>query len=152
MAFTYVPGTADDRTDVREMIGDTDTLDQLLQDATIDRVLTQQPVKTLAASACCYFIAARFGRRVSKAVGTAKIELQQQFDHFMTLAKELKAAGPGNLPGATPTIVGAISGLSKSARLDILDDEDFRPPGIQSHQDDMPGNVRHNHDDDENRW
>lgn len=95
--WTYNPTLADPTDEVRFLVGDTDTNDQLLQNEEIDRLLALFPPATgklayLAAAAACDAIAMKFGRAVDRNLGSLSTQNSQKFDHYVQLAKTLREA------------------------------------------------------------
>lgn len=96
MTWTYTSAPETDRKDeVRVLVGDTDTTDQLIDDEMIDYALVQFVPDTgkpawLAAAHICDTIAGKFGRRAQRSIGPLSISAQQQFDHYKDLAQQYR--------------------------------------------------------------
>lgn len=92
MAWTYTGDPAhSDRDRVRFLIGDTDTNDQLLNDAEIDWILTEAGDSIYqAAHDACHTIASKFARlATSKSVGDLSLSYQDRAQAFYALADRL---------------------------------------------------------------
>lgn len=98
MTWTYTSDPAGDTTDeVRFLVGDTDTTDQLVQNEEIEYALSAYPKPTgkpayLAAAAVADGIAAKFARRADRSLGSLSIQAKQQRDHYVELAQTLRQA------------------------------------------------------------
>lgn len=92
MAWTYTGDPAhSDRDRVRFLIGDTDTNDQLLNDAEIDWIFTEAGESFYqAAHDACHAIASKFARMAtSKSVGDLSLSYQDRSQSFYALADRL---------------------------------------------------------------
>lgn len=114
MTWTYAAADiASSRKDeVRFLVGDTDTLDPMVQDEEIDLVLTHFPPRTgkpawLAAAHTCDAIAGRFGRQAQRAAGPLSISAQQRYEHYVQLAASLRQMYSTN----GQTSVGGFAGI-----------------------------------------
>lgn len=125
MTFTYDPRllATNTTTQVRMMIGDTDSSDPLFQDEEIAYALTQRPTALGAAADCCRSLAAKFSRQVDSAIGDLRASFSQKYDHFLALSYQLdaKATEQG---GGTP-YAGGISEIDKENQ---QEDTDRVPP------------------------
>lgn len=108
MTWTY-SGDPDSsvRDAVRFLVGDTDSTEQLLQDAEIDWVVTQSgpspatgDVVYEAAHRCCHAIAGKFSREADKQIGDLRVSLSQRAKAYQSLAGDMKALALrlGNTP------------------------------------------------------
>lgn len=117
MTWTYDGDPNGDRKDqVRLLVGDTDTEDQLVQDEEIEFVLTQYvPVDGkpawLAGAHTADMIAARFARKADRSVGPLSISAKQQRDHYRELAADLRMLHATNGLG-NPGTLGAVKPAS----------------------------------------
>lgn len=106
MAWTYSgdPATSD-RDKVRFLIGDTDSTDQLLQDAEIAYVITEAGGSIYqAAHDAAYAVASKFSRMAtSKSVGDLSLSYSDRAKAFFDLANELLELGARREP-PTPWI------------------------------------------------
>ena len=92
MAWSYDPNLSTKKDEVRLIIGDTDTNDQLLQDEEIEYFLEQtQNSVTQASIKAIMAIIAKLSRKVDKSVGEAKLSLSQQIEHYRKLLDDLKS-------------------------------------------------------------
>ena len=88
MAFTYGGDPSNSNLEtVRFLIGDTDTIDQLLQDAEITYLLTIESKLYDAAATACETIAAKFARKADTSNGTLSEKASQR-----SLAYERRAS------------------------------------------------------------
>jgi hypothetical protein len=95
MSWTYTGKPADvPRDAVRFLIGDTDHADQLLYDAEISYLLTEEGGNVKAAAAkACYAIAGKFARKATqKSVGDLSISYAQRQQQYIELAEKLEAS------------------------------------------------------------
>lgn len=117
MAWTY--NIATDVGKVRFLCGDTDTNDQLLQDAEIEFLLTESSNRYRAAAAACRAIAARLYNALTldPADGGVSYNAKERADGFLELAKGLdqKAATSGGASGYG-VFAGGISRADKESR------------------------------------
>lgn len=93
MAFTYSGDPQSSAKDeVRFLVGDTDTRDQLLQDAEISYLLSKYNNAPLnSAIRACEIIAAKFSRLCDEAVGQVRLSLSQKYKHYIDLRDALTA-------------------------------------------------------------
>lgn len=129
MAWTYVPNFALQRDRVRSLIGDTDTTDQLISDEEIALYGTggqfAQANDYMAAASLVDAIASKFARRVSMSAGGTSVQLQQQFEHYQTLAKTLRSQSR-TLTG----VAGYTGGISIADKQTQSDDTDSVVPAF----------------------
>lgn len=106
MGWTYsnAPATVA-RDEVRLLVGDTDSTDQLVSDEEITWALAQGPT-LLAASRIAEAIAGRYSRRSDKAVGQLSVSASQRAKAYLELAKRLQLRA--NLAAGSP-YAGGIS-------------------------------------------
>ena len=96
MAWTYSFDLANDPTDeVHFLVGDTDVNDPLVQNEEIDYLLTLFPKQTglpawLAAAAAAEAISGRFARKMDTTIGSLHKAAQQQYEHYVALAAQLR--------------------------------------------------------------
>lgn len=97
MTWTYSGNpSSSDRDEVRFLLGDTDTSDQLISDEELDYLLTVHPDDGAgysnyeAAAAAARQIAARFTRQIDKSVGSLSISYGSRAQQFRDLADMLK--------------------------------------------------------------
>lgn len=118
MAWTYGGDPADNERDaVRHLIGDTDADDPQLQDAEINWQLAERGNVYLAASSCCLTLAAKFARKVDRAVGRLSASFSQRVTHYQDLAAKYRREG-GRVGVTKPYVGGAKVGDVESARED----------------------------------
>lgn len=126
MAWTYGAAPATDPIDeVHFLVGDTDAAEPLLQNEEVTALLGLYPKPAgkpayLAAAAGADAIAAQFARRAQRSVGPLAISAQQQWEHYVALAQQLRTAyatgGLGVIPSASLRIVPAGPVLSGGGR------------------------------------
>ena len=96
-------------TEVRMMVQDIDTTDQLVQDEEINLLLSYFPPTTgkpawAAAAAVCDTIVFRFAQDVQNSVGPIAESSQQRYEHYLALAQNLRVLsvtnGKGIIPGS----------------------------------------------------
>ena len=89
MTWTYTDPATSTRDELRFMVGDTDTDDQLLSDEEIAYLLVAWINVPVAASKAASAIAARFSRLADKSVGELRISLSQKVASYRQLAVDL---------------------------------------------------------------
>jgi len=140
MAFTYGGDPANSsREAVRFWAGDTDTTDQLLNDAEIDYILTLESQIFLAAALACESIASKFSRKADTENGTLKVWASQRASTYMSKAKDLRRRA------AVQSEVYA-GGRTKTNKNNLDTDTNDTQPGFKVGQDDNPGT------DVESKW
>lgn len=75
---------------VRFEIGDTDSTDPLMQDEEITYAIGAETSTASAAAKCCEGIARKFARLADTTLGPSKVAASQRFEHYQTLAKQLR--------------------------------------------------------------
>lgn len=95
MAWTYGDPAEERKDEVRFLVGDTDTTVKMVQDEEIEMILGQYPPATgrpawLAAAATCDAIAGKFGRKMQQGLGPLSASNQQQFEHYVQLAQQMR--------------------------------------------------------------
>jgi hypothetical protein len=101
MAWTYSGDPADSTRDaVRFLVGDTDTTDQLLNDAEVAFCIAESGGSIYqSAHDCCYSIASKFSRlATSKTVGDLSLSYADRAQAFFALANELLELGARREP------------------------------------------------------
>lgn len=139
MTWTYTQNPMTVPVDeVHFLVGDTDTLDRLVQDEEIAYYLALYPKPAgkpayLAAAAVCDAIASQFARKADKSVGPLQISASQQYDHYVALAQQLRTAfatkGAGVIPSSTLRIHTGIPVLGGGGRT-VLGTQTTRSGGI----------------------
>ena len=89
MTWTYTDPATSTRDEVRFMVGDTDTDDQLLTDLEIAYLLAAWINVTVTASKAASAIAAKFSRLADKSIGDLRISLSQKVASYRQLAVDL---------------------------------------------------------------
>jgi hypothetical protein len=125
--FTYYPTklATTPLYQVRLIIGDVVATDPQMQDEEINWFLTMRSSVWGAAAECCATLAAKFGRSVDQAVGTAKISFSQMAKAYTGKAAffNAKAAMMGSgLPYA--------GGLSAADMINALNNDDRVAPSF----------------------
>lgn len=90
MTFSYDENIGDDVSEVRLILGDTDSTDVLLQDEEIDFFLTDEGSVEGAAARGAEAIAAKFSRRADVSIGDYSEKLNQVADHYFKLAEKIR--------------------------------------------------------------
>ena len=118
MSWTYGGDPlANTRDELRFLVGDTDTSNQLLNDAEIAYANAQFPGNVkLAAAYAAKAIAAIFSRRADKQVGDLRITYSQQMKQYLDLAKKFEAEG--SRAGARPYAGGITVSDKQAVNLD----------------------------------
>lgn len=92
MTWTYGGDpTANNRDEVRFLVGDTDTGDQLITDEEIAYAVAEAHTNRGAAALIARAVAAKFARRADKSVGDLRISYSQQHKHYLELAGRLES-------------------------------------------------------------
>ena len=120
MSWTYSGNPADSPRDaVRFYVGDTDTTDQLLQDAEIAFVLAQSADPLAAAARCARALASKFSSLVDEKFETIDNKFSQRATAFHALAgrldRDVKRYGGLGTPLAGGISIAAVD----AARLDL---------------------------------
>ena len=134
--------SANDRDQVRFLVGDTDTADQQVTDAEIAFALTQHANERLAAALIARAIAAKYARRADKSVGDLSISYSQLQEHYAALATDLESRG-GLLAG-----IPYAGGISKDDAETVEDDTDRVEPMFTIGMHDHPEGVTNNAEDE----
>lgn len=107
MAFTFNPDLSTPRDQVRQRIGDTDSTDVELQDATIDAYLTMMANSVLnVAYRCATDLMAKYARQVEVTVDHQTTRANQAFEAYKTLADAILLDIRQAAAGATETYPG----------------------------------------------
>lgn len=112
MSWSYDSSLSTARDHVRFLIQDTDTNDQLVSNEEISTTLTENGSnKYRAAAALCRSIALLVGRRPHVKESHGSLSSQEQYEHWMALAKEYdsKAAVSGSSSVGAGVYAGGIS-------------------------------------------
>lgn len=100
MTWTYTPAilSTSELMQVRLLVGDTVSSDQMLQDEEIQYAITQRATVYGAAANCCRNIASSFSRQVDSSIDVLRASFSQKYDHYMKLAIQYdnKAAETGS--------------------------------------------------------
>lgn len=138
MAWTYSGDPAgSNRDEVRFLCGDTDTNDQLVNDAEIAWAITEEGNNQAAAANICEHLASKFARKVDKTVGPTKLLMSQKSTAFAERANELR--GRVAVIGATPYA----GGISIADKQTYEDDTDRVEPFFGRRQFDHPGTSQY---------
>mgnify|MGYP001553039507 CR=1 FL=1 len=89
MAYSGDPSSSE-TDEVRFLIGDTDTSNEILTDAEIDYTINDKGSVSAAAVACAEAIAAQYAKKADKSVGDLKISYSKLYDTYIKLANRLK--------------------------------------------------------------
>jgi hypothetical protein len=88
MSWTF-SNSDTDLDQVRVLIGDTDTTDQLLTDEIIKSTISSTGGILFAAARCATMIAAKFSRKVTKSIGDKSVQFQELSQNYRLLASDL---------------------------------------------------------------
>lgn len=141
MTWTYTnsPSTSE-RDEVRFLVGDTDSSDQLVSDEEIAYALAQEGNARAAAALVAESIASIFGRKADKSVGDLKISYRGQSEHYMSIAKKLRSA-------STKFASPYAGGISDSDKNTVEDDSDRLRPSFERGLHDHKGVAYEDGDD-----
>lgn len=119
--MSYSASIATTTDQVRFLTGDTSNVSatELLADGEITWILTQETNVYRAAAVAAEAIAAKFSRLADTSVGDVSVSNSQKYDHYMSLAKTLRAKAIRR-GGAAP-FVGGLSVADRDTRLDDTD-------------------------------
>ena len=133
MAWTYAgdPSVSSLAT-VRFLIGDTDTTDQLINDAEVTYLITVHGNTNRAASEACRAIAAKFARLMSRSIGGLQADFSAKYSQYLELADNLLAKDE-----ITP-VAPFVSGWSRSGKEAIETNDDREPTFGRKGQHDNP--------------
>lgn len=134
MTWTYDGDpSANDRDEVRYLVGDTDTSSQLTTDEEIAYAVAEEADNLMAAARVAKALAAKFARLADKAVGDLNISYSQRQEAYLNLAKELETRS--NRSGAPPYA----GGISISDKETVVDNDDRVEPAFRKGMNDNPG-------------
>lgn len=126
MAWSYSGDPSSSAKDkVRFLIGDTLSIDPLLQDEEILSVILDEPNPTLAAAISARAIAAKFSREANRTVGKTSISASDKAKAYLELAKKLEDE---NTKSKTFKAVPYAGGISLSDKAIDEDDPDRTKP------------------------
>lgn len=98
MSWTYTNDPVNDPVDeIHFLVGDTDGTDRLLSNEECEYMLVLYPKPTgkpayLAAAAACDSIASKLARNIQNSIGPLSNSDQQQYEHYLQLAAQLRLA------------------------------------------------------------
>lgn len=119
MTWTYSGNPANSQLDeVRFIIGDTDTTDQLLANEEINYMIAEYGSSLRTASECARAIAAKFARLMSRSIGGLSADFSAKYRQYLELAESLQ-----NNEQTVPVSL-YISGYTKSAKEAVELEED----------------------------
>ncbi|KKK55652.1 hypothetical protein LCGC14_3072400 [marine sediment metagenome] len=126
MSFTYDGDpAASDLEAVRFEIGDTDSTDQLMQDAEIEYTIDEEETIFGAAARCCETLSRKFAREADRQLGTLSVALSDKSTAFKELAEIIRAKEVGS--GKVYT-----GGISKAEKdVDIADTDLVQPTFVK---------------------
>lgn len=111
MAWTYSGDpSSNNKDEIRFLVGDTDTNDQLIQDEEINFLLTKwlsvHGTTFYVASIVCETIAAKFAREASYSADGVSVSLSELQDKFKRQAETLRAQHKELFVGGAPDVGG----------------------------------------------
>lgn len=115
MSWSYDPSLGDALSQVRFMVGDTDSTGQQLQDEEIDFLIAASGSAAGAAVSACRALAAKYARRVHEEVGDLKLYNEQMFDHYTQLMEQL----------ATQSMIGSLNGMPSAGGVYVAEKEAY---------------------------
>jgi hypothetical protein len=95
--------------EVRFLVGDTDTTEQLVQDEEINYALAEQPNTRLAAANVADSIGAKFSRKTDVRLGDYTVSYNKLASGFFTLANQLRNSSKNNAGIIAIPYAGGIS-------------------------------------------
>lgn len=110
MTWTYAGNFSLTRDQIRWLVGDTDTNDQLATDEEMAFAVAQDSNVYRAAASVARAIALKVGQRLTVSAGGTGIDADEQFKHWMELAGSLEARA------VTSGVAGFAGGLSRSGK------------------------------------
>jgi len=110
---------------IRLLIGDIDTSDELFSDAQITSLESLYGGVYATAAAACNALAAKFAREVDATVDDVRASNSQKYEHYVALAKTLSMQAARNI-GATPYA----GGISRSDKQTYETDSDRVEPAF----------------------
>jgi hypothetical protein len=130
--------------ELRLLIGDTDTTDELLSDAEVDFFLADDGSAIWGAVRACTAVAAKFARKVTSTSGRVSKQLSDLMQHYLDLARRLEQRAEEKSTGLVFTA------LTRSDKQIDREDADLIQPQFFIGQDDNPRrrSARRNRDED----
>lgn len=138
MTWTFDPNLSQDSDKVRLAIGDVVETDQLIQDETINALLTSQGSVNGAALKCAEMLAGRFSRDRDKRVGAMSLS-GNRGEFYWNLVKQLRRAVS---LGAAPYC----GGISQADKETALEDTDRVVPAFTKNQFAYPDSMSENNE------
>ena len=126
-------------TQVRLLIGDTNTMEQLLQDEEINFILSLETNIYKAGWRCCETIAAEYARWVDTQVGDLKVKASQKFEQYTHKAKQLRAQS------YTHDLSPYAGGITIDDKSTQEQDPGRVPPFFARNKNEYPGTQNDNH-------
>jgi hypothetical protein len=138
MTWSYSGDPASSQKDeVRFLMGDTDSTDQLILDAEINYALGAQPDPTLAAALVLRSLAAKYARFANEKIGDVSENASDLSKAFAARAKELDPAG--QTLGSSLLVLPSFGGQYISEKQTLEEDTDAVQPSFSRGQHDYPG-------------
>lgn len=139
MAWTYSGDpSSSDRDNVRFLVQDTISTDELLQDEEIDHVLTLTPGDPRRAAAeCALVISRKFARLADTAAPELKVSFSKRAETYRALADDLTrdvGLGDEGPPIAAPSVLG----ITCSEKEVLAEDDDLVQPAFGRGMHDYP--------------
>lgn len=130
MTWTYTDPTANDRDEVRFLIGDTDTSDQQLSDEEIAYFTSTYSDNILAAAYAAEALASKYGRRTDIGMGKLRVSYGALKAHYAELAASLFSR-------CRATVL--VGGISISEKETLCEDTDAVQGSFRRGMHDNPG-------------
>jgi hypothetical protein len=126
--------------ELRLLVGDTDTNDQLLTDAEVAYFLARSASVALGAAKACRAIASKLSRQVDYTIGDLSEKLRQRADGYLALAAQLEADESRSSFGSGSASVSFITGSSTTPDSLRMGDEPIDEGSLD--RDDAPDEYR----------
>lgn len=138
MTWSYSGNPSDSSLDeVRFLVGDTDSADQLVQNEEISYAIATESSSLLAAVRVLRALAGKWARKADKAVGDLKISYSQLQKSFLALADKLEKTELSPLTGGLKGTPYA-GGISISDKDSVADNTDRAEPAFKRGLHDNP--------------
>ena len=138
--FTYNPillgstNASASMTEVRLLVGDTDSTDPQLWDDEITYLIDRQGSVRSAAVAACETLAAKYARRADKQVGDLRVSASQRSKAYHALADRLSL-------DLSLTAIPSAGGISIADKQSTVSDTDRVVPGVSKGWAEPPGSI-----------
>ena len=138
MTWSYTADAVAAKDRVRDLIGDTDTTDQQLQDEQLVALVAGEPNEFMAGARAAGILAARYARQVDKSVGPFRLSLSQKSKGYRDLAVELVEASKARIT-SSPYAIPSAGGVSVAEKAAHAADATITQPDFKRGMHDHPG-------------